>query len=63
MGGTGAASSGPGVTFLVQVDVSEVYSPPRITAMAAKIGLNAGSAMDLRTGCDFSKKEDQERES
>ena len=41
--------------------MSEVYSPLRVTAMAAKTGLTAGSAMDLRTGYDFSRKEDQER--
>ena len=57
----GAASGGPGVGLSGQVDVSEVYSPPRVTAMAAKTGLHAGSAMELRTGCDFSKQEDRDR--
>ena len=61
VGGAGAALSGTGISHPVQVDVSEIYSPPRVTVMAAKTGLNAGSAMDLRTGYDFSKKEDQER--
>ena len=28
-------------------DVSEIYSPPRVTAMAEKIGLRAGWALDL----------------
>ena len=28
-------------------DVSEVYSPPRITAMAEKVGLDPGWALDL----------------
>ena len=28
-------------------DVSEVYSPPRVTAMAEKLGLDAGWALDL----------------
>ena len=45
----------------VQADISEIYSPPRVTIVAAKTGLSPGSAMDLRTGYDFSKKEDQER--
>lgn len=30
-------------------DVSEVYSPPRVTAMARAMGMNAGWALDLRT--------------
>ena len=51
-----AASSSVGITPLVQADVSEVYSPPRVTVVAAKTGLNPGSAMDLRTGYDFSKR-------
>ena len=38
-----------------QVDVSEVYSPPRVTIMATKTGLTPGSAMDLRTGYDFNQ--------
>ena len=59
--GADAASGSVGTTPLVQADVSEVYSPPRVTIVAAKTGLNPGSAMDLRTGYDFSKKEDQER--
>ena len=59
--GAGAALSSPGTIHSVQADVSEVYSPPRVTTVAAKTGLNPGSAMDLRTGYDFSKKEDQER--
>ena len=31
----------------------EVFSPPRITAMADKMGLLAGIAVDLRTGWDL----------
>ena len=50
-----------GETFLSQVDVSEVYSPPRVTSMAKKMGMHAGSAMDLRTGFDFTRKEDRDR--
>lgn len=50
-----------------QVDVAEVYSPPRVTAMAVKCGLKAGSALDLTTcdsdgkRLDFSFKEMRER--
>ena len=43
------------------VDVSEVYSPPRVTTTASQYGLRPGEAMDLMTGYDFSKKEDRER--
>ena len=60
--GTKAAPSSSGATPLAQVDVTEVYSPPRITTMAKKTGLNAGSAMDLRTGYDFTTQKDRERE-
>ena len=45
-----AAWSGPCHGPPDQVDVSEVYSPPRVTTMASKTGLTAGSAMDRRTG-------------
>ena len=33
-------------------DVSEVYSPPRITAMAQKLWLDAGWALDLAVADD-----------
>ena len=32
-----------------KVDVAEIYSPPRMTAMAHSLGQKAGSAMDLTT--------------
>ena len=35
------------------VDVAEVYSPPRVTTVASKLGLKAGEAMDLTNGWDF----------
>lgn len=38
----------------ISVDVAEMYSPPRVTEEARKFGLNAGEAMDLVTGWDFS---------
>ena len=59
--GARAASSSPGTTSLAQVDVIEIYSPPRVTIVAKESGLKAGSAMDLRTGYDFSTQRDQER--
>ena len=34
------------------VDVSEVYSPPRIVAMALKFGLRAGFSLDITTDDD-----------
>ena len=37
-------------------DVSEVYSPPRVTTTATSMGLKAGEAMDLLTGWDFTLK-------
>ena len=41
--------------------VAEVYSVPRITPLCPKYGLKSGSAMDLRTGFDFSKTSHQKR--
>ena len=32
-----------------RVDVAEVYSPPRVTAEAARFGLHPGMALDLTT--------------
>ena len=37
--------------FLNNMDVAEVYSPPRVAAMARKMGLRAGWSLDLTT-CD-----------
>ena len=59
------ASGGSGNRSLVQdssglvericaVDVCEVFSPPRVTAEAARFGMSVGDAMDLTTGWDFS---------
>jgi len=41
------------------VDVSEVYSPPRVTRSARQSGLMAGSALDLTEGWDFRRKSDR----
>ena len=37
------------------VDITEVYSPVRVVAMAAKIGLTPGTSFDLASGWDFRK--------
>ena len=49
------------VERLMKVDVTEVFSPPRVTTQASKFGLEAGEAWDLTTGWDFSKSEHRER--
>ena len=41
--------------------ISEVCSVPRVTPLCAKYGLQAGSAMDFRTGFGFSKRSHQKR--
>ena len=43
------------VQKLMAVDVTEMFSPPRVTVQAAKFGLKEGEAWDLTTGWDFSK--------
>ena len=48
-------------------DITELYSPPRVTEMAVRIGLSAGFAMDLTTvddqgrPWDFSQEECRSR--
>ena len=42
------------VDRLMNVDVTEMCSPPRVTIQAQKFGLRAGDAWDLSTGWDFS---------
>ena len=43
------------------VDVEEIYSPPRVTEDFGKYKLKPGDAMDLFTGWDISKKEHWQR--
>ena len=46
------------------VDVAETYSPPRVTEHATnhkEMGVRPGWAMDLMTGFDFTKPQDQAR--
>ena len=55
----------PMVSSLVErvmpVDITEVYSPPRVTEEAKKFGPKAGEAWDLAEGWDFTKKEHQDQ--
>ena len=39
--------------MLKSIDIAEVYSPQGVAAEAKKWGLQAGDAMDLTTGWDF----------
>ena len=54
----------PMVTALVEklmsVDVTELFSPPRVTEQAKKFGLKIGGAYDLTTGWDFRLKSHRE---
>ena len=43
-----------------QVDIAEIYSPPRVTTVALKFGMKTGLAMDLTTGWDFTRQEHRE---
>ena len=47
--------------ILKGVDITEVFSPERVTKIAREHGLQAGLNMDLRTGWDFRKKEDRRK--
>ena len=42
-------------------DIMEMFSPPRVTQVGKGMGLEAGEAMDLITGWDFSREEDRKR--
>ena len=43
------------------VDITEVFSPPRVAMQGMQIGLTAGSSMDLLTGWNFELKSDRDR--
>ena len=49
------------VERICAVDVCEVFSPPRVTAEAARFGMSAGDAMDLTTGWDFNIPEHRQK--
>ena len=59
-GGRDGATHG-GVDSVRNVDVSEIYSPPRITLQAKRHGLRPGEAMELMTGYDFNLEADRQR--
>ena len=43
----------PLVERLLKIDVTEMFSPPRVTTQAKRFGLKTGEACDLSTGWDF----------
>ena len=45
----------------LQVDVAEIFSPPRVTAEAANWGFRTGESMDLTTGWNFNFPADRQR--
>jgi hypothetical protein len=45
----------------ISVDIAEMCSPLRVTKEGEKFGSKVGEAMDLTTGWDFRKEEDQKR--
>ena len=47
--------------IISNVDVTEVFSPARITEMAESMGLIGGIAVDLKTGWGFSRQSDWRR--
>ena len=46
---------------LLGVDITEIYSRPRVVQMGMSMGLIAGYSFDLRTGWDLSSRENQTR--
>ena len=44
-----------------EIDIAEVFSPPRIAAAASKQGLRGGWSLDLTTGWDLSDPEQQKQ--
>ncbi len=44
-----------------EIDITEIFSPVRVVAIAEKMGLIGGLSMDLRTGWDFTRAADRER--
>ena len=68
--GTNSSSSWSGLdsidknilaNVLLGVDITEVYSPARVTQTCLKVGLAPGSAMDFRTGWNFDMAVDRRR--
>ena len=46
---------------IMGVDITEIYSPARVTQVCSRFGLEPGSAMDLHTGYDFDTQADRNR--
>ena len=46
---------------ILNVDITEVYSPTRVNQVAAKFGLTSGSSFDLTNGYELGKEEDRRR--
>ena len=50
------------LTSLNIIDITEAFSPPRVMIQGERLGLRAGSSMDLLTGWNFELKAERERE-
>ena len=40
-------------SLILNVDITEVFSPSRVNQLASKFGLVPGASLDLRTGWNF----------
>ena len=49
------------VAQMSAVDISEVFSPERVTKLCKQYGLEPGQAMDIKNGYDFDLAEDRRR--
>ena len=49
------------VSQLLKVDMSEMFSPERVTSVCKKYGLVPGQAMDLKNGYDFDLTADRKK--
>ena len=45
----------------MKIDVAEMYSPPRVTTEANRMGLRAGEAFDLTNGWDFTRESHRQK--
>jgi hypothetical protein len=48
-------------SHLSRVDMSEIFSPKRVTAACKQVGLVPGEAMDIKSGYDFDKMADRQK--
>ena len=48
-------------SYILGVDITEVYSPARVNEVARRWGLKPGSSVDLTNGYDFTKPEARKR--